>query len=54
MGTTNVAIPIAYKWLMIGVMTIVRGEILTILIALIPISVKNWSGKAKNQILISF
>lgn len=40
MGATTVAMPIAYKWLMIVAMTIGRVEILTILIALIPISIK--------------
>ncbi len=40
MGATTVAMPIAYKWLMIAAMTIGRVEILTILIALIPVSIK--------------
>jgi Trk-type K+ transport system membrane component len=40
MGATTVAMPTAYKWLMIAAMTIGRVEILTILIALIPKSIK--------------
>jgi Trk-type K+ transport system membrane component len=40
MGATTVAMPIAYKWLMIAAMTIGRVEIITILIALIPVSIK--------------
>jgi trk system potassium uptake protein TrkH len=46
MGATTVDMPIAYKWLMIGAMTIGRIEILTILIALIPISVKKLEQKS--------
>jgi trk system potassium uptake protein len=46
MGATTVAMPIAYKWLMIAAMTIGRVEILTILIALIPISVKKLEQKS--------
>ncbi len=45
MGATTVAMPIAYKWLMIGAMTIGRVEILTIMIALVPISLKRLSQK---------
>jgi Trk-type K+ transport system membrane component len=45
MGATTVAMPIAYKWLMIAAMTIGRVEILTILIALIPMSIKRLEGK---------
>lgn len=45
MGATTVAMPIAYKWLMIGAMTIGRVEILTILIALIPVSIKRLETK---------
>jgi len=36
-GSINVAMPVAYKWLTIVAMTIGRVEILTILLALIPI-----------------
>jgi Trk-type K+ transport system membrane component len=39
MGAINVAMPAAYKWLTVAAMTIGRVEILTILIALIPIKV---------------
>ncbi len=46
MGATTVAMPLAYKWLMIAAMTIGRVEILTILIALIPISVKKLEQKS--------
>jgi trk system potassium uptake protein len=46
MGATTVTMPIAYKWLMIGAMTIGRVEILTILIALIPIGVKTLEQKS--------
>jgi trk system potassium uptake protein len=45
MGATTVAMPIAYKWLMIAAMTIGRVEILTIIIALIPISIKRLESK---------
>jgi len=34
MGATTVSMPIAYKWLMITAMTIVRIEIMSVLIAL--------------------
>ena len=40
MGATTVAMPLAYKWLMIAAMTIGRVEFLTILIVLVPLSVK--------------
>ncbi|MCL4429425.1 MAG: hypothetical protein M1167_01615 [Chloroflexi bacterium] len=46
MGATTVAMPIAYKWLMIAAMTIGRVEILSILIALIPISIKKLEQKS--------
>ncbi len=39
MGAINVAMPAAYKWLTVAAMTIGRVEILTILIALIPIKI---------------
>jgi trk system potassium uptake protein len=39
MGAINVAMPAAYKWLTVAAMSIGRVEILTILIALIPIKV---------------
>ncbi len=45
MGATTVAMPIAYKWLMIAAMTIGRVEILTIIIALIPITIKRLINK---------
>ena len=49
MGATTVAMPIAYKWLMIAAMTIGRVEILTILIALIPIGIKKLEAqRTKN------
>jgi Trk-type K+ transport system membrane component len=37
--------PIAYKWLMIAAMTIGRVKILTIIIALIPITIKQLESK---------
>lgn len=37
MGATTVAMPLAYKWLMISAMTIGRIEIMTIFIALFPL-----------------
>jgi trk system potassium uptake protein len=40
MGATTVAMPLAYKWLMIAAMIIGRVEILTVIIALIPIGMK--------------
>ena len=46
MGATTVAMPIAYKWLMISAMTIGRVEILTILVALIPIGIKRLEQKS--------
>jgi trk system potassium uptake protein len=45
MGATTVAMPIAYKWLMIAAMTIGRVEILTIIIALIPVTIKRLESK---------
>jgi trk system potassium uptake protein len=42
MGATTVTMPLAYKWLMIAAMTIGRVEILTILIALIPLGMKKF------------
>jgi trk system potassium uptake protein TrkH len=51
MGATTVAMPIGYKWLMIAAMTIGRVEILTILIALIPISIKKLESKEQPATL---
>ena len=39
MGAINIAMPTVYKWLTVAAMTIGRVEILTILIALIPIKI---------------
>jgi len=38
-GIINVTMPVAYKWLTVAAMTIGRVEILTILVALIPIKI---------------
>lgn len=40
MGATSIAMPFAYKWLMIVAMIIGKVEILTILVLLVPFSVK--------------
>jgi trk system potassium uptake protein TrkH len=40
MGATTVTMPIGYKWLMIAAMTIGRVEILSVLIALVPVRVR--------------
>ncbi len=60
MGAINIAMPTAYKWLTIAAMTIGRVEIMTILIALIPIKIfgdaqtKNLTEKEdKNDLNLS-
>ena len=50
MGAINIAMPTAYKWLVIAAMTIGRVEILTILVALIPIKIFNESEVKKPQV----
>lgn len=45
MGATSIAMPLAYKWLMIIAMTIGRVEIATILLLLIPITAKKLKAK---------
>lgn len=45
MGATTLAMPITHKWLMIAAMTIGRVEILTILIAIVPLTVKKLENK---------
>jgi trk system potassium uptake protein TrkH len=45
LGITNIALPLAYKWLIIAAMIIGRIEILTIFIALIPKGVKMYKRK---------
>jgi trk system potassium uptake protein TrkH len=40
MGATNATMPIGYKWLMIAAMTIGRVEILSVLMALVPVRLK--------------
>jgi trk system potassium uptake protein TrkH len=49
MGATTVAMPLAYKWLMIAAMTIGRVEFLTILIVLVPLSVKKLRKAAESK-----
>ncbi len=45
MGATTLAMPIGYKWLVIAAMTIGRVEIITILVAIIPLSLKKLRKK---------
>jgi trk system potassium uptake protein len=45
MGATSVAMPLAYKWLMIAAMTIGRVEILTILLLLVPLTTRKLKRK---------
>jgi trk system potassium uptake protein len=49
MGATTVAMPLIYKWLMIAAMTIGRVELLTILIVLVPLSVKKLRKAAESK-----
>jgi trk system potassium uptake protein TrkH len=45
MGAVTVAMPLAYKWLIIAAMTIGKVEILTILVVLVPFTVKKFKRK---------
>jgi trk system potassium uptake protein TrkH len=40
MGATTLAMPVAYKWLLIAAMTIGRAELMSVLIALSPYKAK--------------
>jgi trk system potassium uptake protein len=51
MGATSVAMPLAYKWIMIFAMTIGRVEIITILLILVPMARKKLKIKrAKSRV----
>ncbi len=51
MGATSVAMPLAYKWLIIIAMTVGRVEILTILLLLVPLTTKKLkSRRAKPSV----
>jgi trk system potassium uptake protein TrkH len=49
LGTISLAMPLAYKWLVITAMTIGRVEIATILMLLIPIAAKKVRNKSTKQ-----
>jgi trk system potassium uptake protein TrkH len=49
MGAISLAMPLAYKWLVIIAMTIGRVEIATILLLLIPIAAKKVRNKSAKQ-----
>ena len=49
LGATTVAMPLAYKWLVIVAMTIGRVEILTVLLMIVPLTVKKIKAKPKPK-----
>lgn len=49
LGATNVAMPLAYKWLVIMAMTIGRVEIITVLLMIVPLTVKKIKSKPKPR-----
>ena len=49
LGATTVAMPLAYKWLVIMAMTIGRVEILTVLLMVVPLTVKKIKAKPKPK-----
>lgn len=49
LGATTVAMPLAYKWLVIMAMTIGRVEIITVLLMIVPLTVKKIKSKPKPR-----
>jgi trk system potassium uptake protein len=49
MGATSIAMPLAYKWIVILAMTIGRVEILTVLVMIVPLTVKKIKAKPKPK-----
>jgi trk system potassium uptake protein len=49
LGATSVAMPLAYKWLVIMAMTIGRVEILTVLLMIMPLAVKKIKAETKTK-----
>jgi Trk-type K+ transport system membrane component len=49
MGATSIAMPLAYKWIVIMAMTIGRVEILTVLLMIVPMTAKQLKRKPKPK-----